>query len=74
MADTRCVNPTFELDVDEMTLEYLVYSTLRAHLDEWNPDHPMNPRNVNVHRCNASTLLSILDSKTATTPATPPHY
>jgi hypothetical protein len=30
MADTRCVNPEYQLDVDTMILEYLLYQAIRS--------------------------------------------
>jgi hypothetical protein len=63
MADTRCANPAYQLEVDEMVLEYLVYNTLKAHIDEWNPDY-RNATKPNGHRVEkASKLLSTLDSE-----------
>jgi hypothetical protein len=63
MADTRCANPAYQLEVDEMVLEYLVYNTLKAHIDEWNPDYH-NATKPNGHRLEkASKLLSTLDSE-----------
>lgn len=33
MTDTRCVNPEYQLDVDVMILEYLLYHAIRAQFD-----------------------------------------
>lgn len=32
MVDTRCANPEYQLEVDVMTLEYLLYHAVRAQL------------------------------------------
>lgn len=70
MADTRCANPAYQLDVDEMTLEYLIYNTLKAHVEEWEPDYRSNspaerlirdPTTASKPR-QAPILLAILDS------------
>ena len=34
MTDTRRANPIYGLEVDVMVLEYMLYSTIKAHLDE----------------------------------------
>ena len=33
MADTRCANPEYQLDVDVMILEHLLYHAVRAQFD-----------------------------------------
>ena len=33
MADTRCVNPEYQLDVDQMILEYLLHQALRSFFE-----------------------------------------
>ena len=38
MADTRCVDPEYQLDVDVMILEHLLYHAIRAHF------HALRPR------------------------------
>jgi hypothetical protein len=68
MADTRCANPEYQLEVDEMTLEYLVYNTLQAHIDELDPEYRKISTNEKSARDTASkkqapTLLAILDSE-----------
>jgi hypothetical protein len=35
MADERCANPDYADDVDVMILEYLIYSTTRACIDDF---------------------------------------
>ena len=37
MADTRCVNPANQLDVDVLILEYLLYNALRAEFSVLRP-------------------------------------
>ena len=32
MADTRCANPEYQLDVDILMVEYTVYKAVEAHL------------------------------------------
>ena len=32
MADTRCANPSYQLDVDILMVEYVVYRAVEAHL------------------------------------------
>ena len=32
MADTRVANPEYQYDVDEMTVEYLLYKAIESHL------------------------------------------
>lgn len=32
MADTRCANPEYQLDVDVMIVEYIVYKAVEAQL------------------------------------------
>lgn len=63
MADTRCANPAYQLEADEMVLEYLVYNTLKAHIDEWNPDYRNTARSSGHKVEKASKLLSTLDSE-----------
>lgn len=68
MADTRCANPEYQLEVDEMTLEYLVYNTLKAHIDEWDPEYrkiSTDEKSVpdTASKNQAPTLLAILDSE-----------
>ena len=42
MADTRVANPTYQLEVDEMILEYLLYHAIKSSLEEY-------PVGINVH-------------------------
>jgi hypothetical protein len=34
MTDTRRANPAYGAEVDEMIIEYMLYNTIKAHLDE----------------------------------------
>jgi hypothetical protein len=66
MSDTRCANPGYQLDVDEMTLEYLVYDTLKTCIDEWDPEYrerSEDEKTRSLKPSKAPTLLSILDSE-----------
>lgn len=68
MADTRCANPEYQLEVDEMTLEYLIYNTLKAHIDEWDPNNRSKSTDEKTTRDTADkkqapTMLAILDSE-----------
>jgi hypothetical protein len=66
MADTRCANPAYQLDVDELTLEYLIYNTLKAHIDEWDPKYQSTSESTadekTARKNQAPTLLALLDS------------
>jgi hypothetical protein len=61
MADTRGANPEYALDVDEMILEYLLYNTTKAHLQDSRsnerPEDVSDPRDTDT----AETLLQVFD-------------
>jgi hypothetical protein len=61
MADNRCADPEYSLDVDEMILEYLLYNTTKAHLHDFRsrqrPGSDSRGRSTN----SAATLLQVFD-------------
>lgn len=67
MADTRCVNPEYQLDVDVMILEYLLYQSIRAHFKAsvLPSDRPVNQDGISALRDEANRLLLAFDCKGA---------
>lgn len=53
MAETRCVPPDYALDVDVMVLDYLLHTTIKAHVDDFK-----NARTPGT----AATLTEIFDT------------
>lgn len=62
MGDKRCANDTYAEDVDDMILEYLIYSATKACIDDFSV------RNIGENTFQAShsvlTQLHILNGKT----------
>ena len=75
MADSRCANPDYALDVDEMMLEYLLYSTTKAHLYNFRSrETPGGDGRVDDAEDNAATLLQAFDQFLAMFRAIHPEY
>ena len=57
MADTKCANPEYQLDVDIMILEYTLYKTIQAQFDLLSSGHQDEAKAIESTR-----ILSIFDS------------
>jgi len=62
MADTRCANPEYQLEVDTMSLEYLIYQCIKAQMDEFKAGlGEGNNAGAELHET-STRLLRISDS------------
>jgi hypothetical protein len=61
MADNRCANPEYSLDVDEMILEYLLHNTTRALLHDFRSRQRPENDNHDHSADSAATLLQVFD-------------
>ena len=60
MTDDRCANPAYQLEVDEMILDYLIYSTTKALISEAKGSRPLQ-RKEGQDEQNTATVLAIFD-------------
>ena len=69
MADTRCVNPAYQLDIDVMILEHLLYHAIRAQFESLRPRYEKQTGHDNDEipfrgrEREAERLLHAFDSK-----------
>lgn len=61
MVDNRCANPAYALDVDEMTLEYLLYNATKARLTHFKSRREPGDDSLNASANSATTLLQVFD-------------
>jgi len=65
MAETRCANPEYQLEVDELMLDYLLYQCIKAHIDEFRArpiEHHAEAEELGQSRDASTRLLQIFDS------------
>ena len=60
MTDDRCANPAYQLEVDEMILDYLLYSITKALISEAKGPRRLQ-RNEGQDEQNTATMLAIFD-------------
>ena len=73
MADTRCVNPEYQLDVDVLILEYLLYNAIRAQFKVLRPRYEAEIEVIagepafDIDKTEAERLLCAFDGKSTHT-------
>ena len=74
MADSQCANPAYALEVEEMILEYLLYTTTKAHLHDFRSR--VRPANEGLGRNadGAATLVRVFDQFLELFKANHPEY
>ncbi len=66
MVDARCSNPAYALDVDAMILDYLLYNTTKAHLDDF--------RSGGSSSGSATSLIQVFDTSLSLFKHNHPNY
>lgn len=77
MADTRCANPEYQLDVDVMILEYELYRAIAANIKALGPISRLRRKKDNTWqnvKKIADQSVENFDSECLTSTPSPTHY